>query len=188
MEIISVCTLSCNEVSFFRILHYLLIWFFFLLFHLLPQRLSVTEVREQFAVPAECKRSNKHGEKKGWRGLTVRDVNYELPNQELGWSSSNTGKAQCTVQEAEGFCLVSAAGCCTLPTYNSAWLDYPFYSGLKTACKFFYHSFPDCVECIVAFAFLCPHLFSKLITFMLLGSFKKLCLFPSRKFIFYLLK
>lgn len=188
MEITSVSTLSRNEVSFFRILRYLLIWFFSLLFHLLPQRLSVTEVRKQLAAPAECKRSNKHGEKKGWQGLTVRDVNYELPNREWGRSSSNAGKPRHTVQEAEVFCLVSAAGCCTLPTYSSAWLDYPFYSGLETACKFFYQSFPDCVECIVAFAFLCPHLFSKLITFMLLDSFKKLCLFPSHTFIFYLLK
>lgn len=42
------------------------------------------------------------------------------------------------------------------------------------------------MECTVGFSFLCPHLFSKLITFMLLGSFKKLCLFPSHKFIFFL--
>lgn len=190
MEIISVCTLSCREVSFFRILHYVLIWFFFphLLFHLLPQRLSVTAARKQFAAPAEWERSNKHREKKGWRGRPVRDMSYELPNQESGWSSSNTGEPRHTVQKGEVFCLVSAAGGCTLPAYNSAWLDYLFYSGLKKACKFFYHSFPDCVECIGAFAFFCPHLFSKLITFMLLGSFKMLCLFPSHKFIFYLLK
>lgn len=128
------------------------------------------------------------GKERVTRPFTVRDVNYGLPNQELGWSSSNARKPQHTVQKGEVFCLVSAAGCRTLPAYNSAWLDYPFYSGLKTACKFFYHSFPDCVECIVGFAFLCPHLFSKLITFMLLGSVKTPCLFPSHKFIFYLLK
>ncbi|KAM6337826.1 BCAS3 microtubule associated cell migration factor isoform 22-T24 [Alca torda] len=59
---------------------------------------SVTEAHERFAAPAECERSNKHGEKKGRQGLTVRDVNYELPIQELGWSSSSTGKPRRTVQ------------------------------------------------------------------------------------------
>lgn len=124
--------------------YYITFWFDFfphLLFHLLPQRLSVTAARKQFSAPAECKRSNKRRENKGWRGRTVRDVSYELPNQESASSSSNTGEPQHTVQKGEVFCLVSAAGGCTLPAYNSAWLDYPFYSGLKTACKFFYHAF-----------------------------------------------
>lgn len=138
------------------------------------------------SAPAESQTSNKQEGKGGWQGLTVSAVSYGLQNQELGrnWGSSSTGKPGHTVQEGEVFCLVSAAGCCARPAQSPACLDYPFYSGLKTACKFFYHSFPDCVECIVASPCLFPHLFSKLITFMLLGSLKALCLFPSREFIF----
>lgn len=141
------------------------------------------------SAPAESQRSNQRGGKSGWQFLThSKWVLWVMgcKNQELGrnWSSSSTGKPGHTVQEGEVFCLVSAAGGCARPAQSPACLDYPFYSGLKTACKFFYHSFPDCVECIVAFPGLFPHLFSKLITFMLLGSLKALCLFPWREFIF----
>lgn len=94
------------------------------------------------------------------------------------------GEAWAHSQEGEVFCLVSAAGCCARPAQSPACLDYPFYSGLKTACKFFYHSFPDCVECIVAFSCLFPHLFSKLITFMLLVHWKRCVYFQAESLFF----
>lgn len=156
---------------------------FGLIFGFLPVSPPAPPVVKRFLPQQKVKRQTN---KLVRQGLTVSAVSYGLQNQELGrnWGSSSTGKPGHTVQEGEVFCLVSAAGCCARPAQSPACLDYPFYSGLKTACKFFYHSFPDCVECIVASPCLFPHLFSKLITFMLLGSLKALCLFPSREFIF----
>lgn len=175
MEIISVCTLSCSEVSFFRILHYLLIWFLFSYsFTSCPSVCQWQKYVGALLPQLNAKDQTSTGTRSGGMRL----------NRELGWASSSTAKPGLAVQRSEVFCLVSAAGCWTLPAHDSARLDYPFYSALQTACKLFYHSFPGCVEGIVAFALLCPHLFSKLITFMLLGSFKMPCLFPSHECVF----
>ena len=63
------------------------------------------------------------------------------------------------------------------PFISQPCLITPFNSRLKTACKvfffFFYHSLPDCVGHTVACVFLCPHLFSNLITLLLLHSLKE---------------
>lgn len=181
MEIISVGAFSCSKVSFFRVLHCILGWFLvFSRCPLLPHRLS--------SGFCPSRKSNiKQTRGKGWVTRPYSkccELWTAKPGirQELGFQQH--GKAWAHRPEDEVFCLVSAAGCCARPAQSPACLDYPFYSGLKTACKFFYHSFLDCVECIVASPCLFPHLFSKLITFMLLGSLKALCLFPSREFIF----
>lgn len=161
---------------------YIAFWVGFCVSRSLP---SCPTAWEAVCAPAERQRSNKQGGKEWVTRLYSKccELWAAKPGmrQELElWQRGHT------VQEGEVFCLVSAAGCCARPAPSPACLDYPFYSGLKTACKFFYHSFPDCVECIVALPCLFPHLFSKLITFMLLGSLKELCLFPCREFIFFI--
>lgn len=132
--------LPCNEVSFFRLLHYLLIWFFSLsLSPLAPAFLCDRSTR---AVGCFSRRQ-KIKPMQGKEGL-VRpySTQRELVAARISWSSSTAGKPRRTVKEGEVFCLVSAAGCRTLPTHSSACLDYPFDSGLETACKFFLSFLP----------------------------------------------
>lgn len=181
MEIISVGAFSCSEVSFFRVLRCILGWFLcFSQFPLLPRSLW-----SSFCPSRKSKIKQTRGKEWVTRPYSKCCELWAAKagiGQELElWQRGHTG------QEGEVLCLASAAGCCAHPAPSPACLDYPFYSGLKTACKYFYHSFPDCVECIVALPCLFPHLLSKLITFMLLGSLRKLSLFPCREFIFYLL-
>lgn len=133
--------LPCNEVSFFRLLHYLLIWFFSLsLSPLAPAFLCDRTTRAVGCFSRRQKIKPMQGKEGVVRPYSTR---CELVAARIRLELQHCRKPLHTVKKGEVFCLVSAAGCRTLPTHSSACLDYPFDSGLQTACKFFLSFLPS---------------------------------------------